>query len=62
MVGWRVVGWRVVGWARIRLQNGGRPRLDSRDEISGLCWHLSGLYVAKSIEKMSGLHYQAVHQ
>ena len=37
-----VTGWQVAGWARVRPQNGGRPRLESRDEITGLCWLLSG--------------------
>ena len=37
-------GWRVgvAGWARDRLKNGGRPCLESRYEITGLCWLLSG--------------------
>ena len=43
--GWGVEGrrWRVgvEGRARVRPQNGGRPRLESRDEITGLCWLLS---------------------
>ena len=41
----------MAGWARDRLQYGGRPRLESRHEITGLCWLLSGWYVAKSTEK-----------
>ena len=32
----------VAGRARDRPQNGGRPRLESRHEITGLCWPLSG--------------------
>ena len=35
-------GWGVAGWTRDRLQNGGRPRLESRHKITGLCWLLSG--------------------
>ena len=30
-------GGGVVGWERVRPQNGGRPRLESRDEITELC-------------------------
>ena len=39
--GW---GWRlgVAGRAKVRPQNGSRPRLESRHEITGLCWLLSG--------------------
>ena len=38
VAGWRVAGWRVAGWARARPQNGDRPRLEFRDEITGrLC-------------------------
>ena len=29
------MGWRVARRARVRPQNGGRPRLESRDEITG---------------------------
>ena len=37
-------GWRVgaAGWEKVRPQNGGRPRLEFRDKIKGLCWLLSG--------------------
>ena len=41
-VGGDEVGGGAAGWARVRLQNGGRPRLESRDEFTGLCWHISG--------------------
>ena len=39
--GW---GWRlgVAGRAKDGPQNGGRPRLEPRHEITGLCWLLSG--------------------
>ena len=67
--GVEVGGWRsggggrgVAGRAKVRPQNGGRPRLESRHEITGLCWLLSGWYVAKSTENTSGQHYKAVHQ
>ena len=42
--GWRLGGggWGVAGRAKVRPQNGGRPRLESRHEITGLCWLLSG--------------------
>ena len=40
--GQRGGGWGVAGRARDRPQNGGRPRLESRHEITGLCWLLSG--------------------
>ena len=42
--GWGVEGggWGVAGRAKDRPQNGGRPRLESRHEITGLCWLLSG--------------------
>ena len=36
------IEWGVAGWARVRPQNGDKPQLESRDEITGLCLLLSG--------------------
>ena len=57
-------GWRVgvAGWARVRPQNEGRPRLESRDENKRAVLAPYWLVCSKIHRKMSGQYYQAVHQ